>query len=170
MGNGCFDSKERLLFYLITQDAVMKFPEHQRIGFWSIIIAIYFLSWFVQSSLLLNSDVSWLMLAAKRMLSGGIYKDNFFEINPPMILYLYTPAVLLKKILQINTDLAIKIYFFTVASVSFLMCLFLAKKIFNEKDTLISAVFLISITVLFLFFPLFEFGQREHFLIILTLP
>src|SRR3990167_3346116 len=97
--------------------------------FWLGFISIYLLAFLLQTQLLLNWDVSWLMLTTKKLLSGGHYGKDFFEINPPMILYLYIPPVLISKFFLISRIFALRIYIFLLTSISLLLCYPLLKKI-----------------------------------------
>src|SRR3990167_10746289 len=94
----------------------------QSIYFSLIIVGIYFSAWMIQAHLLLNWDVSWLMLETGRLLRGGKYVTDFFEINPPLILYLYIPPVILNKIFSINIILALRLYIFFLTSGSLYFC------------------------------------------------
>jgi hypothetical protein len=90
--------------------------------FYGVILGIYLLSWLLQDAFLLNSDVSWLMLATKRLLLGGTYTKDFFEINPPMILYLYIPAVWIGNVFSLQADVALRVYVYLLATGSLICC------------------------------------------------
>ncbi len=126
-----------------------------------ILLGIYFAAWIIQSTILLNHDVSWLMQASKRMFEGGSYTQDFFELNPPMILYIYFPVVYLVKTLSISTIIAIRIWIILLASCSLFMCYF-----FLRTNTWL----LLCIATTFLILPIYEFGQRESILLILMMP
>jgi hypothetical protein len=137
--------------------------------FFFVILGIYTLSWHLQNTLLLNSDVSWLMLAARRMLAGGTYTQDFFEINPPMILYIYTPAVWIAKIFSLSADIALRVYVYLLASLS-LCCCWRLVKIGMPDTNGMREILLTALAIIFLCVPLSEFGQREHVLMIFILP
>jgi hypothetical protein len=82
------------------------------------VLICFGVAWLTQSSLMFNSDASWLMLATKRWLTGGNYTHDFFEINPPMILYIYTPAVYLADLLHSSAAIALRIYIIILIAVS----------------------------------------------------
>ncbi|MDH5555850.1 MAG: hypothetical protein OEZ03_00795, partial [Alphaproteobacteria bacterium] len=46
-----------------------------------------------------NHDSVWLLVAAERMLDGGTYERDFFEVNPPLAILLHAPAFLVQKII-----------------------------------------------------------------------
>ncbi len=76
--------------------------EMQRLLLILLMASIFLFAWKLQSALFLNYDVSWLMHASERLLAGGTYSRDFFETNPPLILYLYLPPVIFSKIFAFN--------------------------------------------------------------------
>jgi hypothetical protein len=130
---------------------------------------IYFLGWSLQTQILLNWDVSWLMHASAKLLAGGTYAKDFFELNPPLILYLYLPAIFITKVFGVTIIIALRAYFFLLGTLSLYLCHRLSLKFFCD-DNKTAAFFLGTIATAFFILPLEQFGQREHFLIILTLP
>ena len=139
------------------------------ITLFSSLLLVFLVAWFLQDYFILNSDVSWLIHASTRLLSGGSYTDSFFETNPPFILYLYSPIVLFKKLYLISNSIAIKAYVFLLSSISLYLCFISLKKIYKNNNLLLST-FLITLCVIYLILPMNEFGQREHLLIIFTFP
>lgn len=129
------------------------------------LLCVYLIAWIIQASLLLNWDVSWLMHLTARMLAGGTYGKDFFEANPPMILYLYIPPVIVSHLFFINIILSLRLYVFFLSSISLFLCYLSLKKIISARY-----FFLFVLALLFLIFPSYEFGQREHLLIILIMP
>lgn len=133
------------------------------------IVAIYALSGLMQSTILFNWDASWLIHVTERLLAGGTYTKDFFEINPPMILYLYIPVVLLAKYAKLSNMAALYYYLFTLASVSLLLCYYLIQKMFH-KSQITRYFFFLSIVISYLILPVFEFGQREPIMLMLVMP
>ncbi len=133
------------------------------------LIAIYLFGFYIQSRLLLNWDVSWLMHASQRMLAGGSYTNDFFEINPPLILYLYVPPVLLHKITNISIVCSLQLYVYSIATISLFVCSKLASKVFYNQVELKNIV-IITLAAIFMLLPIYQFGQREHLLLMLTFP
>lgn len=131
---------------------------------------ISFTGLFYQSYILINWDVSWGLQLAQRTLAGGTYFKDFFETNPPLVLYLYMPAVIFAKYFSISSILAVRFYIFTLCFCSLLTSYLLIKKIFSEKDNTIAKIFYLTIAFVLLIVPMQNFGQREHLLLILTIP
>ena len=141
-----------------------------RILSFTLILCIYFIAYLIQSQLLINWDVSWDILVSKRLLAGGTYTQDFFDLNPPLIFYLLAPAAILSKVTIMSTITALRFYIFFLASVSLACCYFLTRKIFREQDAAIRYAFLVTIAFVFLIPAEFDFGQREHLMLILSLP
>lgn len=134
------------------------------------LIVILCLSWYIQNELLLNWDVSLLLNITKQTLAGGTYSNDFFTPNPPMILYLYMPTVLISKLFSINIIIIFRIYIFFLALCSFFLSSHLAKKIFQDKNQLLFHLFLVTMLAVFLILPSYQFGQRDHLLAIFSMP
>jgi hypothetical protein len=131
--------------------------------------AIYILAWLLLQKIIFSWDVSWLLEASKRMLAGGTYAKDFFENNPPLILYLYMPPVLASLWLPISVMAALKLYVYLLISIMLVTCQFFLKSIFSD-DVLLRRVFLVVLCAVALLFPMYEFGQREHLLLIFIMP
>lgn len=131
-------------------------------------LLLFALGWVIQDQLFLNWDVSMLLNAADKLLSGGTYADDFFTPNPPMILYLYLPPLLLSKTTGFDIIFIFRAYLFLLTGFSFCLIYYLSKNIFPSKK--LSFLFLLSVIIVLVLIPLYEFGQREHLLIIFSLP
>jgi hypothetical protein len=138
--------------------------------FVSMIIGIFLGTAFLQNYIFLNHDVSWLMEASRRMSQGGTYSADYFENNPPMILYLYIPPVILAKLFSLNSVVAMRLYVYFVAALSLIVCYDLLKKIFSGRDEFFSRYLLVVLAITFLILPANDFAQREHLALVLTMP
>lgn len=131
---------------------------------------IYVFAFYIQTKLFLNCDVSWLSHAAERLWAGGNYVHDFFETNPPLIIYLLLPPVLVKKYFALPFVLSVRSYIFLLSIISLYFCYFLLKRIFKSKHQRIANVFFITLIFIFLLLPIADFGQREHLLILFIMP
>ncbi len=141
----------------------------QKIVFAASLVGIYLVGFATQSSLLLNWDVSWLMHAAEKLLQGGSYSKDFFEFNPPMIIYLSIPPVLLTKIIPISIIHAEQMYVFLLATLILFISSKLIKHYFNHHK-LLQHILILTLAICFLIVPIYEFGQREHLMLMLIMP
>lgn len=131
---------------------------------------VFFLSSGIQSNLLLNWDVSWLLHTAKCLMAGGHYGKEFFEINPPMILYLYFPVLLIERGVGLSLAEALLLYVFLLSAVSLAMCHAMLERLFSDFQQLTVRGLTVILALSFLVLPAYEFGQRENLLVILVMP
>lgn len=123
----------------------------------------------IQTHLIFNLDVSWLMHVGEKMLAGGSYANDFFEVNPPMSIFLYLPAVLLSKFLQVNFITSSLIYTYTFLILSLVCCYLLLLKLLEPNTRLVN-ILIFAIAFAYLFLPATQLGQREHFMVMLIMP
>ncbi len=127
------------------------------------------LTCFLQTQGLLNDDVINGIHLAKQMLAGGNYVTDFFENNPPLILYLYSPPILLAKVTTLNIHLGMPLYFTLLIVGSLLLSHRMLTTFFGENSGFNYLVSYIAAYVLLLL-PAYQFGQREHLVVVFTLP
>lgn len=133
-------------------------------------IILLVIGYFIQDHLLLSGDVGYLIHASDQLLMGGHYTTDFFETNPPMILYLYAPIHLLTHYFAFSISFALRSYIFLLGVFSAGLCYFFLKEILkNEKSNFIYLLFY-SLLIIFFILPGPAFGQREHLFILLTMP
>lgn len=117
----------------------------------------------------LHPDVSWVLVATGRMLDGArIYRD-IIEINPPMIFYSAAPGVLLARLTgwQAMTGFSAYVLLLVLGSVALTAVVHARAAVLSPRaQGLLSLAALIALALL----PVADFGEREHFTAILTLP
>lgn len=137
---------------------------------WGVLLTLGVVAWILEANLFLNWDVSWDLLATERLLQGGTYTHDFFDLNPPLIFFLYAPAVALSKFFALSLTLTFRLYIFAIAFFSLWICHTLIRRIVSREHALLSDLLLISILFTFLLLPTLDFGEREHLLLVFTLP
>lgn len=140
----------------------------QRFFLFSLVSLIFISGWMTQATLFPNHDVSWLLEASKRLLAGGTYTQDFFENNPPWVLYVYLIPVIISKIFSVHITHSLKIFTFCAAFISLWLSNYFLTQIL--KSFFIRALFVVILAILFLILPLTDLGQREHLWFILTMP
>jgi hypothetical protein len=140
-----------------------------KFGFFFAVIAIIIASIYLQNNILLNWDISWLQHVSRRLWHGGKYYHDFFETNPPLILYLYLPPVFISDWLLLKITWVSKAYIFLLSLSSWLLCYHLTLNLF-AKDLSLRLYFMLMLLIAFLILPSYEFGQREHLLVLLIIP
>lgn len=138
--------------------------------FWIPLLFLFLFTYFLQNHIYVSNDVAYLVYIANQSLAGATYGIDFFETNPPMILYLYLPICLIYKILHVNIATIIMNYIFILAIVSTIISFFLLKKIIRPQDKAILYSLSFAFGCILLLLPANQFGQREHILMIFFLP
>ena len=115
-------------------------------------------------------DLSWLLYVAGRLLDGARLNLDVVEINPPLIVWLNVPPALVARFLGVPD---IQVYRAAVALAAILSLWFVARLLRREdpaRGTLDRRLLLLLLAVVLFVLPLADFGQREHLLLIATLP
>ena len=117
-----------------------------------------------------RSDTAFLLYAAERVLDGARLYQDVVEINPPLIVALNLPAVLLARAIGVS-DIAIYRALVTLALLGALAFAdwSLRRALEPGSDRLRRRLVLVLAFALFLA-PGNDFGQREHLLVGLALP
>ncbi|MDH3231518.1 MAG: hypothetical protein OEN55_17140 [Alphaproteobacteria bacterium] len=117
----------------------------------------------------LNHDSVWLLIAAGRMLDGGTYLNDFFEVNPPLALIVHAPAVLAGRLFGVDNSTA----YFGLVVLAVLASYVMLKVVAAPVARTGSAIWRwlpLSAAAALLLFPGFDLGQREHLIVIMALP
>ncbi len=115
-----------------------------------------------------SHDVAWYLQAARMWLGGAELYRDVMDVNPPMIIYLAAPA---EAVAQLFDWPAHAVFYG-------MLCSFLAGALIWSGAILsrygvsrtITAFFTAFLFLIFGVAPIYELGQREHFVMILTLP
>lgn len=119
--------------------------------------------------LLPNHDNYWLLTATSRMLGGGGYLADYFEINPPLVMVLYAPAVLVSEAVGLDPYLCFRLLILIYAAVSLLILKFIVDA-FYPRDSIVGTLLPPIAAAVVLLIPGTSFGQREHLISIFLLP
>jgi hypothetical protein len=138
-------------------------------SFWFLLLALVVLNIIIQFSLIKNCDPSWLLRVGVKMLHGKHYYYDFFETNPPMIIYLYMPAIGMAKLFHTEMYTQFIFYITIVTAILFLISRFYIKKIAPDNK-LLQYILLIVLAVYYTALSTIAFGEREFFMLILTMP
>jgi hypothetical protein len=136
-------------------------------GDWLVLVVIFAIGAAYQIAMPAVADVSWLLDVNAKMLSGARLYVDVIETNPPMAVYLYTPAALLAactglpaSILQVILTLGL-----VAGSLTFVgRILRVTDDTENVRRCLIIATFFLVVA------PLYAFSEREHLALALMLP
>lgn len=147
----------------------MQFLRTTNGSIYAAVLPMMVLAFFLQQHFLVNWDVSWDLLAASRLLAGGSYTRDFFDLNPPLIFYILIPPVWLGEYFH-HPALLLRLYVFGLS----LCSLFLCQRLIRSTRSLQSPAltFFLTLMLAFVLFllPGTQIGQREQLLVIFTLP
>ena len=138
--------------------------------FWLIGCGFFIVGLLLQSNIFCNTDANWLLHVTSRFLRGGKYYYNFFETNPPMILYINVLPVLLAKGLHLSMSFVFRGYVFLIAIFSAFLCTALIKKIYQQSPAWMWRMFVLALIFVFIVLPGHAFGEREHLALMLVAP
>ena len=116
-----------------------------------------------------NGDSAWLLTVGEKLLGGARPYVDVLEVNPPMSIWLYLPAVWLAQTLGGAAELWLYAYVTGLAGLSLWACWHLSAHVDMPSPS--ARLGLIAITAFaLLILPSRCFAQREHFAAIGLLP
>ena len=114
----------------------------------------------------MNHDAAWYLYMVDRWRDGATLYRDVVDTNPPLIIWLSTPPVLLARVMDAAAPAFFKAYVFGLAAAA----IFFAGRISVRAWP--QWIFPIVCTAAFACLPFVkqDFGQREHFAVLLCLP
>lgn len=111
-------------------------------------------------------DNSWLLYASGEFLKGSKLYVNLAEVNPPLIIYIYSVPVALAELFSVQIRYIFYAYVIVLAAISSSFVYRLAA----DQAVLNRGFLLLLLAIALLVLPRENFGQREHFMVIFALP
>ena len=136
---------------------------------WLIFAALLATAIFLRHVLAANTDVSWLLTVAERVLDGQRLYVDVIETNPPMAVLIYTPGILIARAFGLSPEIVTDGLVFIAIFASLAMATFILKKSRRFDDIAAWPLALLAFAVLAVL-PAKTFGQREHIAVIELLP
>ena len=134
-------------------------------------LALLFLTGIVlQSTVYLNHDVSWVLRTASWMLEGKVFGRDIVDVSPPLIWYVSLPPAALASFTRLSEPTAFRVFAFLLAAVVLTISWRLLKPFRGEGFRGASAMLIVSFAFAILVRPVGDFGQREHFAVMLGMP
>jgi hypothetical protein len=133
------------------------------IAFAAAIVAALIQSFFVP----VDCDVSWLITANEKLLTGARAYVDFLEVNPPASIWLYTPAVWLARQLHLRPEAVVVATFIACALGSIALTVRISRRLRYPPDPLALVAILAFVELLL---PMGTFAQREHAALLLAAP
>jgi hypothetical protein len=140
-----------------------------RAGLFAVLGALVAVSLTAELTSYARPDIGFLLDAAGRVLDGAKLYVDIVEINPPLIIVLNFPAVLLARALHLSPILVYRLGFAVALLVSLWLTARRLRAVLPDDAGLQR---LLLALVAFALFPLSaqDFGQREHLLLALATP
>jgi hypothetical protein len=117
----------------------------------------------------LHSDVSWYLVATERFVSGARLYQDVIEVNPPLAFYLMAPPVLVADMTGIPARMLFVFYAFLLLALSLWLVDRLLRQMPDVADSTRGA-FLLAVFGALVILPMPVFGQREHLMLMLSIP
>ncbi len=110
----------------------------------------------------LNHDVSWILYGSREMLNGGEFGRDVIDVNPPLTWWFSMPPMWVAELFNASPILVFRLYVFLLIGVSITL-LRRTNKQLEHWQVAAAAMTLIVM-------PGYDFGQREHLMVILVVP
>lgn len=124
----------------------------------------------MQNWLPLGHDMVWLLHVAREYLEGATLYVDVIEVNPPLIIFISCIPIWIADLTGISEVFWYKIV--TLLTIVAVLCLVfqLLRTLFQNRRPIL-CLFFITVLLYLLTLPQFKlFGQREHFIVIFSLP
>src|SRR4029078_400779 len=115
----------------------------------------------------MNHDEAYLMALAGRLLDGGQFGKDIMDMNPPHVWWISAMPVWLARQIGLRIDVAASVFTVAMALRSLAAVAHLTAT--AGLGRVPRNLFLVFAALLVLFIPGYDFGQREHWMVLLTL-
>ena len=116
-----------------------------------------------------HPDVSWYLVATDRFVDGGVLYRDIVEINPPLAFYLHVPPIIAARLTGWSPEAWFFGYVFVLIAGALAIIRHLLHSVSRLSMTHRGGMLLASFSVLVIL-PWHVFGEREHFLLVSSLP
>lgn len=110
----------------------------------------------------LNHDVSWIVYSAREMLNGKQFGLDVIDVNPPLAWWLTMPPVFIAKTLSASPILIFRFYVLVLVGISVFLL--------QRTNKQLAYWQLAAVAMIMIVMPGYEFGQREHLMVIFVVP
>ncbi len=148
-------------------------PSFRRYTWWGVWLLLIAASAVVICPAYLVHDDAWYLHMASVWLHGGTIYRDVIDTNPPLIVLLTVPPVWIAERLGANAVAVFKAYVALAAFCSLFLSARVLRSVWQPAKANDQAPRLLLTALVFIIFPFArqpEFGQREHLMLLLTLP
>ena len=127
---------------------------------WISIVILFATAVALRHVLAANTDVSWLLTVAERVLDGQRLYVDVVETNPPMAVLVYMPGIVIARALGLPVEIVTDSLMFAAIFVSLAIVARILKhsSLPNADSWLLAPLAFAAFAIL----PMQAFGQREH--------
>jgi hypothetical protein len=115
-----------------------------------------------------NHDEAYFIAGAAQLLDGGRFGKDVIDINPPHIYWMSTAPIWLARPIGARSDIVATFFTGVMAAASLIACERLIASGGSHRPSPRGLVLVAAGIVLFA--PGYDFGQREHWMLLLTMP
>lgn len=116
-----------------------------------------------------HPDVGWYLVATGRFVDGGVLYRDIVEVNPPLAFYLHVPPIIAARLTGLSPEAWCFGYIFVLIAGVLAIIRHLLHSVSCLSMTHRGGMLLASFSALVIL-PWHVFGEREHLLLILSLP
>ena len=116
-----------------------------------------------------NTDIAWLLTVGEHILDGAVPYRDIIETNPPGSVLLYVPAALIGRATGIEPQTVALLLTALACTASLAMCCAILRGT-RQVPKSASGPLLASVAAILVLLPTGSFGQREHIILLATLP
>ena len=142
----------------------IKISDNQRVAF--ACIGVAFVALLIIAQQRLTHDVVWQFWIARQMLGGAELYVDIMEINPPLWFWMALGITHIAALFGMTELLLLKVILIALAAFSVL----LADSLSTTTDVRSRIVLALASFVVIALLPIYDFGQREHLVLITALP
>ena len=116
-----------------------------------------------------NTDIAWLLTVGEHVLDGAVPYRDIIETNPPGSVLLYLPAVLIGRATGIEPQTIVMLLTGLACVASLALCCAILRETRQLPEPACGPL-LAAVAALLTLLPTGSFGQREHIILLATLP
>ena len=141
-----------------------------RAALWGGIVLVFARAAQHYSTGVMNHDVSWFIVAARRLLEGGKFGTDIYELNAPGGVLIYVPVAWVWKLTAWPVEIILIGYVFAWTAVCLALIGWLLRRELGPGSVRLLDAYLLLAAAILLTLPATDFGQREHLIVLLMLP
>jgi hypothetical protein len=138
-----------------------------RAATWSSIAVFWVAGLVTYATAMTNNDVAWYLTSAEKWISGARLYDRIVEVNPPLIFYINAIPAFCADIISIPAEFAFVGMVFALIGLCVVLTARVTARLPDDVERWALSFSVLIVTVVL---PSWDFGQREHLMLIFCLP